>query len=64
MKVALSGTLENGGLLLKPLHTIRYKLDTCGPIFVTIGDGGNIEGPYRNFVDQINPNTNKTASFI
>ena len=25
----------------------KYQLDTCGPIYVTIGDGGNIEGPYR-----------------
>lgn len=24
---------------------------TCGPIYVTIGDGGNVEGPYRNYVD-------------
>ncbi|KAG2423817.1 hypothetical protein HXX76_014977 [Chlamydomonas incerta] len=38
----------------------KYQPDTCGPIYITIGDGGNVEGPYRNFVDEINPNTNKT----
>ena len=25
----------------------KYKPDTCGPIYITIGDGGNVEGPYR-----------------
>ena len=39
-----------------------YKLDTCGPMYITIGDGGNIEGPYRNYVDEINPATNATVS--
>ena len=38
-----------------------YKLDTCGPMYITIGDGGNIEGPYRNYVDEINPATNATV---
>ncbi|KAG2441245.1 hypothetical protein HYH02_010088 [Chlamydomonas schloesseri] len=38
----------------------KYQPDTCGPIYITIGDGGNVEGPYRNFVDEINPKTNKT----
>ncbi|KAG2485785.1 hypothetical protein HYH03_015496 [Edaphochlamys debaryana] len=38
----------------------KYKLDNCGPIYITIGDGGNVEGPYRNFVDDVNPATNKT----
>lgn len=23
------------------------RVDTCGPMYLTIGDGGNIEGPYR-----------------
>ena len=40
-----------------------YKLDTCGPMYITIGDGGNVEGPYRNYVDEINPATNATVSF-
>jgi hypothetical protein len=22
----------------------KYKLDTCGPVYLSIGDGGNIEG--------------------
>ena len=29
-------------------------------MYLTVGDGGNIEGPYRNFVDEINPSTNLT----
>ena len=42
-------------------HPMRnYKLDNCGPVYLTVGDGGNIEGPYRNFVDEINPATNLT----
>jgi len=38
----------------------KYKLDNCGPVWLTIGDGGNVEGPYRNFVDEIDPATKKT----
>ncbi|PNH09476.1 Purple acid phosphatase 15 [Tetrabaena socialis] len=38
----------------------KYKPDSCGPMYIVIGDGGNVEGPYRNFVDEINPATNKT----
>ncbi|KAJ9534344.1 hypothetical protein QJQ45_016038 [Haematococcus lacustris] len=38
----------------------NYERDTCAPIYVTVGDGGNVEGPYRNYVDEINPDTNKT----
>ncbi|KAL6764742.1 Metallo-dependent phosphatase-like protein [Haematococcus lacustris] len=37
-----------------------YKKDSCGPMYVVIGDGGNVEGPVRNFVDQRNPTTNLT----
>ena len=33
----------------------QYQLNTCGPVYVTIGDGGNIEGPYRNYVDDLVP---------
>jgi hypothetical protein len=29
----------------------NYTQDSCAPIWVTIGDVGNIEGPLRNFVD-------------
>jgi hypothetical protein len=25
----------------------NYELDNCGAMYITIGDGGNIEGPYR-----------------
>ncbi|GLI71506.1 hypothetical protein VaNZ11_016727 [Volvox africanus] len=31
----------------------KYRRDNCAPIYVTVGDGGNIEGLYRNFVDGI-----------
>ena len=33
----------------------QYQRNTCGPVYVTIGDGGNIEGPYRNYVDDVVP---------
>ena len=33
----------------------NYQKDQCGPVYITIGDGGNVEGPYRNFVDDIVP---------
>ena len=29
-------------------------------MYVVIGDAGNIEGPYRTYVDQIDPTTNAT----
>ncbi len=29
-----------------------YQPDMCGPMYVTIGDGGNLEGPYRSFIDE------------
>ena len=38
----------------------NYQKDSCGPVYVTIGDGGNVEGPYRSFVDDIVPGTNLT----
>ena len=41
------------------LPTRRYNVDTCGPMYVVIGDGGNIEGPYRNFVDEVDPSTTR-----
>ncbi|GAX77692.1 hypothetical protein CEUSTIGMA_g5135.t1 [Chlamydomonas eustigma] len=40
----------------------KYEEDTCGAVYITIGDGGNIEGPYRAFVDQLDP-LNNNASF-
>ena len=30
----------------------QYQLNPCGPIYLTIGDGGNIEGPYRRGVEE------------
>ena len=38
----------------------NYQKDNCGPVYITIGDGGNVEGPYRSFVDDIVPGTNQT----
>ncbi|GIM13200.1 hypothetical protein Vretimale_16381 [Volvox reticuliferus] len=38
----------------------KYRRDDCAPIYVTVGDGGNIEGLYRNFVDDISSTTKKT----
>ena len=32
-----------------PLY--KYALNPLGPVYLTLGDGGNIEGPYRSFVD-------------
>ena len=33
----------------------NYMRDVCGPTYITVGDGGNIEGPYRDFVDDTYP---------
>jgi len=30
----------------------QYQLNPCGPIYLAIGDGGNIEGPYRKGVEE------------
>jgi len=38
----------------------QYASNACGPAYITIGDGGNIEGPYRNFVDELVPGTSTT----
>jgi len=29
-----------------------FKPDTCGPIYMTVGDGGNLEGLYKQYVDE------------
>lgn len=29
-----------------------FQPDTCGPIYMTVGDGGNLEGLYKQYVDQ------------
>ena len=31
----------------------QYQLNPCGPIYLTVGDGGNIEGPYRRGVEEM-----------
>jgi len=38
----------------------QYASNACGPAYITIGDGGNVEGPYRNFVDELVPGTTTT----
>ena len=38
----------------------NYRRDACGPVYITLGDGGNVEGPYRNFVDERVPGSNAT----
>ena len=30
----------------------NYQLDQCGPRYLTMGDGGNIEGLYKTFAGQ------------
>ena len=40
----------------------QYKEDQCGPVYITIGDGGNVEGPYRNGMDEIVPGSISTAN--
>eukprot|EP00775_Hariotina_reticulata_P006213 gene6212-6449_t len=35
----------------KPI--VDYKVNECGPVHITIGDGGNIEGLYKDFMDTI-----------
>ncbi|PSC76955.1 purple acid phosphatase 15 isoform X2 [Micractinium conductrix] len=29
----------------------RYRRDDCGPVYTLIGDGGNVEGLYKDFID-------------
>ncbi len=31
----------------------RYQWDTCGPMYLTVGDGGNVGGMDRAFIDQM-----------
>ena len=31
----------------------KYQRDACGPVYLSLGDGGNVEGPYRSFVDDV-----------
>lgn len=28
------------------------QVDECGPVYLTVGDGGNIEGIYKDYVDR------------
>lgn len=30
----------------------NYKLDDCGTVYLNVGDGGNIEKLYKDYVDQ------------
>lgn len=31
------------------------QANECGPVHITVGDGGNIEGLYKDFIDQLRP---------
>lgn len=31
------------------------QVDECGPVHITIGDGGNIEGLYKDYIDELQP---------
>ena len=42
----------------------KYQPDTCGPMYVVIGDGGNVEGLNRDYVDNINNSTNLTLCMV
>ena len=41
----------------------NYAKDQCGPVYITIGDGGNVEGPYRNYVDDIVPGSTPPTTY-
>mmetsp|Transcript_4989 Transcript_4989/g.9209 ORF Transcript_4989/g.9209 Transcript_4989/m.9209 type:complete len:699 (-) Transcript_4989:168-2264(-) len=41
----------------------NYQPDICAPMYITIGDGGNVEGPYRDFVDQVNKYDSQNRTF-
>ncbi|KAI8108135.1 hypothetical protein M9434_006165 [Picochlorum sp. BPE23] len=30
----------------------EFKPNTCGPLYMTVGDGGNLEGLYKQYVDE------------
>eukprot|EP00878_Enallax_costatus_P020763 GHUV01021956.1.p1 GENE.GHUV01021956.1~~GHUV01021956.1.p1 ORF type:complete len:390 (+),score=60.00 GHUV01021956.1:1278-2447(+) len=34
---------------------VDFQVDECGPVHITIGDGGNIEGLYKEFIDEVMP---------
>ena len=34
----------------RPMY--NYQMNTCGPVYLLLGDGGNVEGPYRQFIDE------------
>ncbi|KAK9824485.1 hypothetical protein WJX72_010710 [[Myrmecia] bisecta] len=34
---------------------LDYKVDACGPVHITVGAGGNVEGLYQTFIDQPGP---------
>ena len=61
MAAILPHTLTEVAYLLRPGHihayertfpVNNYQLDQCGPRYLTMGDGGNIEGLYKTFAGQ------------
>ncbi|KAI8477256.1 MAG: Metallo-dependent phosphatase-like protein [Monoraphidium minutum] len=37
----------------KPI--VNYEMDACGPVHLNVGDGGNAEGLYKDFIDTVSP---------
>jgi hypothetical protein len=62
MRQSMEGLLYNAGVdvtFLGHLHAYErtnpvynYTVNQCGTVHVTMGDGGNIEGLYKTFVDE------------
>jgi hypothetical protein len=47
---ALQDTVHCDRAINKLLLTLQ--VDECGPVYLTVGDGGNIEGIYKDYVDR------------
>lgn len=44
-------------LLLHAAVCSAPQVNECGPVFLTVGDGGNIEGIYKDYVDRAEKGT-------
>ena len=47
--IVLNGN-ANGYERTHPVY--QYQNSNCGPIYLNVGDGGNLEGPYRRGVEE------------
>ncbi|DBA81199.1 TPA: hypothetical protein ACH3X2_007015 [Trebouxia sp. C0005] len=73
MRLAMESVLYNAGVdIVINGHCHEYErsnpvynftVDECGPVHITMGDGGNIEGLYKTFADTpgLCPTPNKTV---